>query len=476
MGLQKTEPKICLVSFDDRLKPLAAELQASELFQISEFRSLKNLRSSRADLVLLNLADFGREEGLETLELSRSRWPNASIVVFVVQRNAAPESDYLKRGSRSVIDLDEVKGKDLLALLKKTVFRKVIHRSNVRARTLEQGEDFAGILTEQMGESAVISNLIKEIELIAKTDFRVLIVGETGTGKELIAKTIHDLSARANNPFKALDCGAIPESLFESLLFGHEKGAFTGAQKSGAGFFRAAEKGTLFLDEISSMDFASQSTLLRALEEKKYYRIGSNQALSAEFRIVSAANKNLAPSEASETFRSDLYFRLAEYVLTVPPLRERVEDIPHLVRRFTRLSSAELKIHELSVSDDALERLCAWTWPGNARELRNVMRRATLLAGLRDRSTEIDKIHILPLGNSEPELAPRKSSQTLNLPTLRETDTWKSLMKENRKRYEEKLLTFLYADCEGNVAEIARRLKADYKSIHNKIKEYKLGN
>ena len=244
------------------------------------------------------------------------------------------------------------------------------------------GEDDAAFenassLQKQMGQSQVILDLEKEVEKVAPTDFAVLIEGRTGTGKEIVAQAIRKKSLRSEEPFVAVDCGAISETLIESELFGHEKGAFTGADRRKWGRIEEAGEGTLFLDEISSLSLAMQSKLLRVLQEKYFYRVGGNVAMLADVRIIAATNQDLLDPRSN--FRSDLYYRLAEYVVRVPNLRERREDILFLANRFMKLTNRQLGKDVRAISDEAISYLMAYDWPGNVRELRNAIRRAVLL-------------------------------------------------------------------------------------------------
>jgi len=230
-------------------------------------------------------------------------------------------------------------------------------------------------LLERMGSSAAIQSLATEVARVAPTDFSVLIIGETGVGKEVVAQAIHAQSPRSLHGFVAVDCGAVPETLIESEFFGHEKGAFTGADRTKAGKFETAAGGTLFLDEISNLPLAMQSTLLRVLQEKRFCRVGGSTAMKADVRIVAATNQDLS-SVGPHVFRCDLYHRLSEYTIHIPPLRERTEDMPFLIRLFVHETNMELGKNVKGVCEEALRRLLDYGWPGNVRELRNIMRRA----------------------------------------------------------------------------------------------------
>jgi formate hydrogenlyase transcriptional activator len=235
---------------------------------------------------------------------------------------------------------------------------------------------FQGIV----GSNARLRAVLEDVQIVAPADSTVLILGETGTGKELIARAIHDLSPRKNYAFVKVNCAAIPSGLLESELFGHEKGAFTGAIAQKIGRFELANKGTLFLDEIGDIPLELQPKLLRVLQEQEFERLGSNRTQRVDVRVVAATNAGLAPMVAERKFRSDLYYRLNVFPIGLPPLRDRRDDIPRLVRHFANKYACRMEKHITRISKKTMEALCRHTWPGNIRELQNLMERAVLLS------------------------------------------------------------------------------------------------
>jgi DNA-binding NtrC family response regulator len=345
---------------------------------------------------------------------------------------------------------------ELLAMLRRLI-------SKPGGREISGSGNGAGapiaVLFREMGPSSHIQDLVAAVARVARTDFSVLIVGETGVGKELVARTIHAASARAGGPFVAVDCGAISESLFENELFGHEKGSFTGATDKAAGRFEAAHRGTLFLDEVSNLPPAAQPKLLRALEQHAVWRLGATRPLPVDVRVVAATN--MAPESLLESgrFRPDLFYRLNEFVLRVPPLRERREDIPYLSRRFLTDGNAELGKNIQGFSSGALELLTTCQWPGNVRELLHVVRQAALVAG--------DVI-------GEGDLTVRAAARSR---LLAERPQWKGLplrevVRQHLVLVERRVLMEALQTASGNKAQAARMLKIDYKTIHQKLKEY----
>ena len=240
---------------------------------------------------------------------------------------------------------------------------------------VDGGPNFDGII----GRSKALCSVLREISMVAPTDSTVLIYGETGTGKELIARAIHELSPRRSNAFVKLNCAAIPTGLLESELFGHEKGAFTGAIGQRIGRFEVANHGTAFLDEIGEVPLELQPKLLRVLQEREFERLGSTRTLRTDARLVAATNRNLADMVEEQRFRSDLFYRLNVFPVRVPPLRERREDIPQLVWHFVRQFAGRMKKDYESISPETMRALCEYDWPGNIRELQNMIERAVIL-------------------------------------------------------------------------------------------------
>jgi formate hydrogenlyase transcriptional activator len=240
----------------------------------------------------------------------------------------------------------------------------------------DRSEDANGIV----GTSQVLQDALRQARIVAPTDSTVVIDGETGTGKELFAGLIHQLSCRRGGPFIRLNCAAIPEGLLESELFGHEKGAFTGAIAQRVGRFEAANHGTLFLDEIGDVPPSLQAKLLRVLQEREFERLGSAHTVRVDVRVIAATNKNLSELVAEQTFRIDLFYRLNVFPITLPPLRDRREDIPGLVRHFVRSAAASMQRPIQTIPHDAIQTLMDHHWPGNVRELQNVIERAVILS------------------------------------------------------------------------------------------------
>jgi two-component system response regulator HydG len=330
---------------------------------------------------------------------------------------------------------------------------------SVKNRLLEQELVRQETPPDFVGRSRQLHEIQALIRKVAPTGSPVLILGESGTGKELVARAIYHYSRRDKSPFLAINCAAIPETLLESELFGHEKGAFTGAERRKEGRFRLAEGGTCLLDEIGNLPLNLQAKLLRVLESGQVQSVGAERATPMDVRFVAASNLDLQERVERGAFRSDLYFRLAQYAIRLPPLRERTDDIPFLTRRFVEEAATDLRRPIECVKPAALDVLTAYTWPGNVRELRNVIRQAVL----RTRGLTIDADIVQTL-IGETRRASSPESATVAGATLREISANASSAAERHA-----ICDALRA-ASGNKSAAARALKTDYKTLHVKIK------
>jgi len=301
--------------------------------------------------------------------------------------------------------------------------------------------------------------LMDKIEKVATTPARVLITGENGTGKELVARALHRMSPRANKPFVEVNCAAIPGELIESELFGHMKGSFTGAISDRAGKFEQANKGTLFLDEIGDMSLAAQAKVLRVLQDNVITRIGGSKPISVDVRVIAATNKTLENEIAAGRFREDLYYRLNVVPIHVPPLRERREDIPTLAQYFASTLSAREGIPPRTLTPDALERLSALDWPGNVRELRNTVERLLILApDTLISARDIDR------------LSGQRAMDDAGLATLTQCRTFE----EFKDAAERAFLLNKLREFDWNVSETARAVEMPRSNLYKKIERYSL--
>jgi two-component system nitrogen regulation response regulator NtrX len=314
---------------------------------------------------------------------------------------------------------------------------------------------------EIVGESETIKTLKHQIALTGPTNGWVLIHGESGTGKELVARAIHRASKRANGPFVEVNCAAIPRELIESELFGHEKGSFTGATGMKRGKFELAHNGTIFLDEIADMSLATQAKVLRVLEGQEFQRVGGTRTLKADVRVVAASNKNLADEIRGGAFREDLYYRLNVIPIDVPPLRERADDIPRLVRHFLQEFSSEYGQKTKMIDGEALVLFVRYPWPGNVRELRNFIERLIIMVpGPVLTARDVPP----PVGGTQAGLKPRTDGGALHpRPTV-------STLRDARAEFEREFITQKLREFGGNVSRTADAIDVERSNLHRKIK------
>lgn len=350
---------------------------APDGFQVAEAAdaasALEILNSVTPDAVLLDVNLQG-SNGLDVAGQIKERLPHTPIIMITEARDNRVIVQAMRRGIYDYLT-KPVNANDLRLAVSQGMEDK---RLKDELRVLRGRLEERVTLLTHMGDSPRVRTLVGLLEKIAPTNFTVLIEGESGAGKEMVAKAIHDMSAVAGGPFIPVDCGAIPETLFESELFGYMKGAFTGAAGNKVGFFEAADQGTLFLDEVCNLSYTSQQKLLRAIEERRVQRLGSTSSKPVNVRIISATNRPLEQEAEARLFRVDLLYRLKEVSVRVPPLRERPEDICYLAQRFLNEFKEQLTINCPGFSRQALDAMMAYNWPGNARELRNVVRQAAL--------------------------------------------------------------------------------------------------
>jgi len=338
--------------------------------------ALEKFRESEPDLVVSDLR-LGRESGLDLLRTVKAESPRTEVVIMTAFATAENAVQAMKLGAYDYV-LKPFKVEELRLVLAKALEHRALLAEN-RLLRHQVGARRTGP-EEILGESPAIREVRQLVEKLAPTRTTVLVTGESGTGKEVVARSIHSRSDRRDQPFVAINCGAIPEGLIESELFGHEKGSFTGAVDAKAGLFEVAGSGTLFLDEVGELPLHVQVKLLRALQEKRARRVGGTADIAFSARVIAATNRALEAEVKAGRFREDLFYRLNVIQLRMPPLRERRSDIPAFLEHFLQRFTAELGRSEAAFSPEALELLYAWQWPGNIRELANVVERAATLS------------------------------------------------------------------------------------------------
>jgi len=411
------------------------------------------------DLILLDYRMPGAD-GLEVATQIIKIAPAVPIVMITAYGEVRSAVSAMKIGVYDYA-IKPVDNNDLLFTVQRALQSRDLTQEVERLRTV-LGKRSS--LYELMGRSDRIQNLMEMVEKVAPTSFTVLIEGESGSGKELVARALHELSGPEERPFVAVDCGAIPDALIESELFGYAKGAFTGAVQDKPGQFELADGGTLFLDEVGNLPYVAQQKLLRALQERVVQRLGAKKPRPVNVRMIAASNRPLDQDVEAGTFRSDFYFRLREFAIRVPALRERPDDIPYLTARFAKEAQEELNKSFTGFSREALQRLASYSWPGNVRELRNVIRQAVLLS----EEGPIGAEHLC----FTPGLA-SKGQRDASLITAEVYDGKSSLKETIRSAtqdLEKRIIREAMLEAGGNKSEAARRLGIDYKTLLRKIK------
>ncbi len=413
------------------------------------FRALELLAEEPVDVVLLDIK-MPRMDGLEVLQRIRERNDGPFVVMVTAHGDTQTAVECMKLGADDYLE----KPWEQERLL--TVIRNGL-RQRQQAREIRELRRTHPSHDEMMGQSAAMQTIRDTIERVAPTDARVLIVGENGSGKELVARAIHAKSRRAADSFVEVNCAAIPDELIESELFGHVKGSFTGAIANRVGKFEQADRGTLFLDEIGDMSLAAQAKVLRVLQEGKLEKVGGNETRLVDVRVIAATNKDLLAESRAGQFREDLFYRLNVVPIRVPPLRERRDDVPLLANYFLQRLSEGVGQRPKTMTSQAIERLVLHPWPGNVRELRNLVERALILT----RGDRIDAVD-LPLD----PVGPRNPDDD-SLFTHR---TFQEFKDEAEKRFLERKLS----ENDGNVSRTARELDMQRSNLYKKIEKYDL--
>jgi DNA-binding NtrC family response regulator len=407
--------------------------------------ALAKLTEREWDIFLLDVKMPGMS-GIELQKKVKEINPNSIIIIMTAYASVDSAVEALKQGAYDYLT-KPFDPEHLGHLIKNALEKKTLAVENVK---LKQSIDESVLEHNIIGSSDGIRKVIEAIENVSNTETSVLIRGESGTGKELVAKAIHANSRRRYMPLVILNCGALPEGILESELFGHEKGAFTGAQYRRKGKFELADGGSLFLDEIGDISSKMQMDLLRVLDEKKIRRIGGEKEIGVDFRLIAATNKNLEAGVESGVFRSDLYYRLNVFSITIPPLRERRPDIPLLAEHFLKKYRQTTNKNIEKIGDEALDKLVQYSWPGNVRELENAIERAVVVC----KSDTIRSEHF-----------PFSSVQGNH-----------SIVGRSLEDMEREHILSTLSETDWNISQASRLLNIDRVTLYRKIKKYKLKN
>ena len=393
--------RILIVDDEPSIRKTLREILEFEKYTVDEasdgLECLVKLKKDKYDVIILDIK-MPKMDGMEALERTQLLSPDTPVVMISGHASIDTAVDAVKKGAFDFVS----KPPDLNRLL--ITIRNAMDKSTLVTEIKTVKRKVSRYKTQEIiGNSSGITQIKKTIDRVAPTEARVLITGDNGTGKELVARWIHEKSARAKGPIIEVNCAAIPSELIESELFGHEKGSFTGAHKQKTGKFEQANGGTIFLDEIGDMSLDAQAKVLRALQESRITRVGGDKEIKVDVRVVAATNKNLRADINRGRFREDLYHRLATIIVEVPPLNERRDDIPALIEHFNKIICSEYGVSPKRFTPKALESLTQVNWTGNIRELRNVVERLIILS--QDQITEEDVLsYVIP---SNPEFSAR---------------------------------------------------------------------
>jgi len=421
--------------------------------------ALKALESQHFDMVLINIEGSVMEK-LELLRVAEQIKSDIPMIVTSADSTATSIAKAIRDGTVDFLQGPMEAESVLRAVNHVFDERQVVQESSLLSH-LARKSSFSEIITK----SPKMLRILELIERLSDVDSTVLITGETGVGKELVARAIHFTGSRKKMPFVAINCGALTETLLESELFGHEKGAFTGAFRSKTGKFEYAHKGTLFLDEIGDVSPAMQVKLLRALQERKVERVGGTHPIDVDVRVISATNQKIKSKINNHEFRIDLFYRLNVIPIHVPPLRERPEDIPLLVEHFINRHNESLNRRIEGVTPRALKQLMDFAWPGNVRELENVVERAYITCN----SHVIDQFTIPVDTENLPSFHTAAALEVVN------TDVPFSVARSRiLKNFERTYLTEALKRCEGNVSQTAQKTGINQRTLWRKLKEYRL--
>ena len=449
-------PSVLIVDDEPNIRRMVGALLASEGYEVRDaadgVSSLARTSESAPDVVLLDLMMPGEMDGLATLARLREVVPDVPVIMMSGKAGLSDAVKATKLGAFNFLEKPLSPEGVLLALASALELRRVRRE----ARALREDLGLAG---EMIGGSPAMAKVREMIARIAPTDARVLVTGESGTGKELVAAAIHFGSARRNGPFVRVNCAAIPRDLVESEMFGHEKGAFTGATDRRIGRFELAHTGTPFLDEVGDLGLEAQAKLLRAIEAREIERVGGGKPIHVDVRIVSATNRDLPRAVADGSFREDLFFRLNVIPIDIPPLHERPDDIPALVGHFSAMHHSRTGRRAPNWTPGALALLAGHRWPGNIRELANIVERLAILHS----GGDVDERHVVSV------LPVTGGVRRLEEP-LPDPSALSHSLSDTLDAHERTLIVRALSAAAGNVAEAARRLKTDRANLYRRIR------
>jgi DNA-binding NtrC family response regulator len=463
---RRVDPPILLVEDKDSLRAMLRHALETQGHTVIEARdqpeAVKALQTLGPGAILSDLR-LPEGDGLGVLRAAKEVDPELPVIVMTAFGGIQDAVTAMKEGATDFL-AKPVDPDHLLLLVERALAARRLATENL---LLKQELAARRGAPQIVGEDPRLKQLSMALNRAAATDMTVLLEGESGTGKELFARALHALSPRADGPFVAINCAAIPDTLLETELFGHEKGAFTGASARKPGRFELAHRGTLFLDEIGDLSLPLQAKILRALEEKRFERVGGVAPLQVDVRVVAATNRNLKAAVAARQYREDLYFRLSVFPITIPPLRERADDIPRLARHFIERFCRDLNKKPLALAPSALEQLQTYPWPGNVRELQNCIERAVIL-------TEGDTIHARHLNLQAHAVRSQALDAQDGWDRIDLTGTLADATRRVVAEVERRKVAHALREADGNQARAADLLQIDYRAFMVKLKTHGL--
>jgi two-component system NtrC family response regulator len=446
-----------------------SELLGEESFETitadNGIKALEIAKKADIDLILTDMQMPGMD-GFSLLKEIKSSKPDLPVIMITAYGEVEKAVRAMQYGAFSYIT-KPFNNDELVATIQKALEHCALAQENTRLK--KEAHSRYGF-DRIIGKSPAMQKIYNMIERVAPVPTTVLISGESGTGKELVARALHHNSPRSPKPFLSLNCAALPESLLESELFGHERGAFTGAIAMRKGKFEAADTGTMFLDEIGEMHLPLQAKLLRVLQEKSIERVGGNKTIKVDARIVAATNKNLMEEVKNGNFREDLFYRLNVVSIHIPPLRERIDDIPMLTEHFIEKYAVQAGRPNLTISRDALSLLARQSWPGNVRELENTIERAAILCGK-------DEITVEDIDTAAPAVRPRSyaNDNTKSTPPAASPQILpEGKLPEVLDSIEQQLINDALKDCDYIQARAAKKLGITKSLLQYKMRKYKI--
>ena len=451
--------RILIVEDEPAIRLALSGLLRKQGYEVEQAASggdaLRKIRDGSFDLVLTDLALGDGVSGMDVLRESKAAHPEMPVVMITAHGSEKVAVEAMKAGAEDYVpkpfDNDEMR----LVVTRALERTRLAREHTLLLERVKREYGFGSLI----GAGPKMRAIFSQIQKVAETDLSVLVRGESGTGKELVAQAIHQRSPRAQRPFVAVNCAAISRELVESELFGHEKGAFTGANARRIGRFEAAEGGTIFLDEIGDMPLETQGKVLRVLEERSLERVGGNKSIQVDVRVVAATHRDLEADVLRGAYRQDLYYRLKVVELLVPPLRERLEDLPALVDRFLERIAARLGRDKRAVSAEAMARLATHAWPGNVRELRHAIEQAAVLAS----GSEID-VDDLPI-------ASRAGASSSGSASARPSGSFSEAKRNAVDAFERAFLIDALKRHGGNISQTAEAIGMVRQSLQQKLKE-----